>query len=83
MITPNDSMTEDELYSNAIKLAFEFGALSTSLLQRRLSIGYGRATRLIDRLEEEEIISAPNENEPRKVLLTKDEYNNKKYPRNL
>lgn len=74
MIVPNESMTEDELYSNAVELAFEFDTISTSLLQRKLSIGYGKAERLIDRLEEEGIISAPNENEPRKVLLTKEEY---------
>jgi S-DNA-T family DNA segregation ATPase FtsK/SpoIIIE len=78
MIIPNESVTEDELYSNAVELAFEFGTLSTSLLQRRLSIGYGRAARLIDKLEEEGIISAPNENEPRKVLLTKEEYQARK-----
>lgn len=78
MIIPNESVTEDKLYSNAVELAFEFGTLSTSLLQRRLSIGYGRAARLIDKLEEEGIISAPNENEPRKVLLTKEEYQARK-----
>jgi DNA segregation ATPase FtsK/SpoIIIE-like protein len=74
----DESVSNDELYEKALEIVFETGKVATSLLQQRLLIGYGRAAHLIDKLEEEGIISAPNENEPRKVLLTKEEYQARK-----
>ena len=60
---------EDELLPAAIGTMVLAGKLSTSLLRRRLKVGYGRAARLIDRIEELGYVSAPNGNEPRRVLL--------------
>jgi S-DNA-T family DNA segregation ATPase FtsK/SpoIIIE len=47
------------------------GKISTSLLQRRLEIGYGRAAKIIDRMEALGYVSAPDGNKPRVVLVSK------------
>lgn len=64
----------DVLLEDAINLAFEYNQLSTSMLQRKLQVGYARAGRIIDDLEERGIISGPNGSKPRQILLTEDEY---------
>ena len=64
---------DDELIADAARLAAESGRISTAILQRRLCIGYGRAAMIIDRLEELGVISAPNGTQPRALLLTKQE----------
>ena len=58
----------------AIELAIESKKISTSLIQRRLSLGYGRAAKLIDRMESLGYVSAPEGQKPREVLITKQEY---------
>jgi len=58
----------DELYQNAVRLVLEFGKASTSLLQRRLRIGYGRAAHLIDLMERDGIVGAADGPKPREVL---------------
>lgn len=58
----------DELLDEAIKIVLETGQASTSLLQRRLKIGYNRAARIIDEMEAEGIISGRNGSKPRQVL---------------
>jgi len=50
---------DDPLYQDAVKLVVEFGKASTSLLQRRLRIGYGRAAHLIDLMEQDGIVARP------------------------
>lgn len=60
---------DDDLYEAAKQLALELGQISTSSLQRRLSIGYGRAARVIDRMEREGIIGEMDGARPRSVLL--------------
>ncbi|MRG87734.1 DNA translocase FtsK [Salinibacillus xinjiangensis] len=64
---------EDELLQDAIELVVEDGRASTSLLQRKFSIGYNRAARMIDRLEEIGLISGQNGSKPREVLLSRDQ----------
>jgi S-DNA-T family DNA segregation ATPase FtsK/SpoIIIE len=55
----------------AAQIAIENGKISTSLLQRKLSIGYGRASAIIDHLEELGVVGpAPGGNKPREVLIT-------------
>jgi S-DNA-T family DNA segregation ATPase FtsK/SpoIIIE len=61
---------EDELLSDAIQLVVEMGTASTSMLQRRLRLGYTRAGRLIDMLERRGIISGYEGSKPRQVLVT-------------
>ncbi len=62
----------DPLYQDAVKLVVEFGKASTSLLQRRLRIGYGRAAHLIDLMEQDGIVGAPDGPKPREVLKRPD-----------
>ena len=61
--------TDDGLYETAKQIAIEYQACSTSLLQRKLRIGYARAARMIDMLEENGVIEAGEGARPRKVLL--------------
>ena len=69
----DDSSGEhDELYQDAVKLVLEFGKASTSLLQRRLRIGYGRAAHLIDLMEHDGIVGAADGPKPREVLKRPD-----------
>lgn len=64
-----DKETEmNVLVDKAIEICKEKNSASTSLLQRHLSIGYARASRLMDRLEEAGIVSPPNGSKPREVL---------------
>ena len=68
----------DPKFKAAVDVAIEMGKISTSLLQRRLEIGYGRAAKIIDRMEELGYVSAPDGNKPRKVLVTKMEFMEKR-----
>jgi DNA segregation ATPase FtsK/SpoIIIE, S-DNA-T family len=68
-----DGETEnDPLYNDAVRLVVEFGKASTSLLQRRLRIGYGRAAHLIDLMERDGIVGAADGPKPREVLKRPD-----------
>ncbi len=58
----------DPAYEDAVRLVVEFGKASTSLLQRRLRIGYGRAAHLIDLMERDGIVGAADGPKPREVL---------------
>ena len=61
---------EDPLLEEAIALVAQMGTASTSMLQRRLRLGYTRAGRLIDMLERRGIISGYEGSKPRQVLIT-------------
>ncbi len=63
---------DDELYQEAIRVVCEMGRASTSTLQRRLRIGYGRAARLIDMMEKDGIVGPAEGTKPREVLKKKD-----------
>ena len=65
---------DDPMLRPAIELAVESGKISTSLIQRRLSLGYGRAAKLIDRMEQLGYVSAPEGQKPREVLITKEQF---------
>jgi len=58
----------DPLFDDAVRLVFEFGKASTSLLQRRLRIGYGRAAHLIDLMERDGIVGPADGPKPREIL---------------
>jgi S-DNA-T family DNA segregation ATPase FtsK/SpoIIIE len=58
----------DELFQDAVRLVLEFGKASTSLLQRRLRIGYGRAAHLIDLMERDGIVGPADGSRPREIL---------------
>jgi len=63
--------SSDELYDDAISCVLDNDAASTSLLQRRLKIGYGRAARLLDLMEENGIVGPPRGSKPREIVLNK------------
>lgn len=62
--------SEDDKFEDAVRVVLDNRKASTSLLQRRLQIGYGRASRLMDEMEEQGIISAADGSKPRDVLVT-------------
>ena len=64
---------EDEIYPEALSIVTESGRASTSLLQRKLKIGYSRAARLIDMLEDNGIVGPQVGSKPREVLVGKDD----------
>jgi len=64
----------DPMLDSAIELAVESGKISTSLIQRRLQLGYGRAAKIIDMMERRGIVSAPDGQKPRAVLITREQY---------
>ncbi|MCZ2157389.1 MAG: DNA translocase FtsK [Bryobacterales bacterium] len=67
-----ESSEEDPVYRDAVKVVLEMGKASTSILQRRLRVGYGRAARILDQMEREGIIGPPDGPRPRDVLKRPD-----------
>ena len=67
-------LTDNQCFLDAVELAINSQKVSTSLLQRKLSIGYGKAAKFIDAMEEMGIISGPNGQKPRDVLISLDEW---------
>ncbi len=70
----SDDSDADDLLPQAIEIVVEIGQASASLLQRKLKVGYSRAGRLIDQLEERGIIGPHEGSKPRRVLMSKSEY---------
>ncbi len=64
----NDGEENDPMFDDAVRLVFEFGKASTSLLQRRLRIGYGRAAHLIDLMERDGLVGPADGSKPRELL---------------
>jgi len=64
----------DPMFDDAVRLVFEFGKASTSLLQRRLRIGYGRAAHLIDLMERDGLVGPADGSKPREILKSPDYY---------
>lgn len=64
----NDGEDNDPMFDDAVRLVFEFGKASTSLLQRRLRIGYGRAAHLIDMMERDGLVGPADGSKPREIL---------------
>ena len=69
----NDDNTDEHLME-AIELVVETGQASTSFIQRRFNVGYARAGRIIDQMEERGIISGYQGSKPRQVLMTKERW---------
>jgi S-DNA-T family DNA segregation ATPase FtsK/SpoIIIE len=64
-----DGGGDDDMYKDALRVVVESGKASTSLLQRRLRIGYARAARIIEQMEEQGVIGAADGARPREVLI--------------
>ena len=65
---------EDELLPAAVEVILETGQASTSMLQRRLKLGYSRAARLVDQLEERGYVGPFEGSKPRQLLITKEKW---------
>ena len=68
------SEDEDELLPQAITIVVESGQASVSMLQRRLKLGYARAARLVDQMEQRGIVGPFEGSKPRRVLITRDDW---------
>lgn len=64
----------DEALSQAIEIAVEAGSISTSMLQRKMRLGYARAGRIIDQMEQRGIVGPSEGSKPRKVLISRQEW---------
>lgn len=71
--TSSSESDTDDLLDEAIKIVVEYNQASTSFLQRRLRVGFNRASRIMEQLEERGIISERDGTKPRQVLLTKND----------
>ena len=69
----------DELIDQATEVVVETGMASVSMLQRRLKLGYARAARLVDQLEDKGIVGPFEGSKPRQVLITKDQWQELKF----
>lgn len=69
-VTPDVEEEGDPLLKEAISLAIELGKISTSMIQRRLGVGYARAGRIVDQMEARGIVSGANGSKPRDVLVS-------------
>ena len=72
---------EDEMIEEAIDVIMDCRQASTSMLQRRLKLGYARAARIIDQIEERGIIGPSEGSKPRQILITRDEWQEMKLRR--
>jgi S-DNA-T family DNA segregation ATPase FtsK/SpoIIIE len=73
----------DELFDEAVEIVLEAGQASTSMLQRRLKLGFTRAARIVDQMEECGIVGASEGSKPRQLLITKDEWAEMKYRKSM
>lgn len=70
---PEDGPDSDPMLEDAIKVVVETGMASTSLLQRKLKLGYARAARIVDEMEERGVVGPYEGSKPRKVLITREQ----------
>jgi DNA segregation ATPase FtsK/SpoIIIE-like protein len=69
VVASMDGDEDDDMMKDAVAVVINTGKASTSLLQRKLRIGYGRASRLIDVMEEQGIVGPADGAKPRQVLV--------------
>ncbi|MDE6797074.1 MAG: DNA translocase FtsK [Ruminococcus sp.] len=74
----NTLLTDEDLIEKAVEIAVHSGQISTSTIQRTLKLGYARAKRIMDKLEETGIVSAKDGAKPRKVLISEEDYEKRK-----
>ena len=73
-MTAESEAADDEMFDRAVEVVIESGQASTSMLLRRVGLGYARAARLIDYMEQRGIVGPYQGSKPRKVLMTKEEW---------
>ncbi|MBQ0078361.1 MAG: DNA translocase FtsK [Eubacterium sp.] len=80
-VTPptDEKNPDDELLADAIELVVQAQQASVSMLQRRFRIGYNRAARIVDMMEERQIVGPQDGSRPRAVLISEEEFNEMKH----
>jgi S-DNA-T family DNA segregation ATPase FtsK/SpoIIIE len=78
----NSTRFDDELLEDSVKLVLETGQASVSLLQRKFRIGYTRAARLVDMMQEMQIVSAANGSKPREVIMNSEQIFSRYFQKN-
>ena len=71
--TAEEPAEEDELFADAVRVVLEHGQASVSIVQRRLRVGYSRAGRLVDLMEERGIIGPHRGSKPREILVSQEQ----------
>ena len=79
----NLSGDEDEMLMEAIEIVVDCGQASVSMLQRRLKLGYARAARIVDQMEERGIVGPFEGSKPRQILISKDDWKEMKLRRQI
>ena len=80
---PTEGGDYDELLPAAIDVVLEVGQASVSMLQRRLKLGYGRAARLVDQMEEKGVVGPFEGSKPRQLLITKEQWQEMQYRQDM
>ncbi len=80
---PDGGGDYDELLPAAIDVVLEVGQASVSMLQRRLKLGYGRAARLVDQMEEKGVVGPFEGSKPRQLLITKEQWAEMQYKQDM
>jgi S-DNA-T family DNA segregation ATPase FtsK/SpoIIIE len=73
-LSADDEFKKDGMLKSAIELAIDMGTISTSMLQRKLGLGYGRAGRIVDTMERMNVIGPFEGSKPRRVLISRQEF---------
>lgn len=76
-----DDDSQDEMLDDAIEVVLELKQASTSMLQRRLKLGYARAARIVDQMEDLGVVGASEGSKPRQILISKEQWQELKYRR--
>jgi S-DNA-T family DNA segregation ATPase FtsK/SpoIIIE len=69
-----EELEGDEMLPQAVEVILETGQASVSMLQRRLKLGYARAARIVDEMEEKGIVGPFQGSKPRAILITKEQW---------
>lgn len=72
--TSEEGDENDPLFADAVEVVLQIGSASTSVLQRKLKVGYARGARIVDQLQERGIVGPPEGSKPRKVLINKQQW---------
>lgn len=80
ILEDNDELKGDEMLPAAVDVILETGQASVSMLQRRLKLGYARAARIVDEMEEKGIVGAFQGSKPRAILITKEQWQEMREP---
>lgn len=68
-VSEKEAELDDEMYEKALSIVGLTGYASTSMIQRKLKIGYNRAASLLEKMEEEGIVGPPDGSKPREILV--------------